>query len=417
MKKWVVTGLFTAISFTQTVAHADWQWSGFATAAGAASNVKFLNPNVEPLYVEKIGKQITLENDSVLGFQVDKMMDDDFSITGRIVAEGRNDWRVKATRAYFEYHAADNWFWRAGRMPIDYLIYSAKVNETHAYSWIALPESVYHVIPFHYEDAISTGAKFEFFDRVLNISGAYGSLTEETETPVTNIELKYKLRQVASLMASFGDEIFKVHASYHVGRLTWAPNAQNVMVNNFINNTLVPQGFMGLDQQNYLTVDNARMSYSSIGYTFDWKRMISGAEFLRRKSSSAIIPDINAWYVMLGCRYHELIPYVTFARQRIMDNDTRRFSGLANTAAMAANGLGNTLDRTVQNIAEGIDGPAAGDQTSITVGVRWNITKLISIKGSYQHIHPDRYGSGLFNVHPHRSVNIWRAGIDGEFFA
>jgi len=419
MKKWVVTGLFSALSLTQTVANADWQWSGFATAAGAASNVKFLDTNLEPLYVERIGKQISLDNDSVLGIHVDKTIDDSFSFSGRIVAEGKRDWDVKATRAYFEYNAAENWHWRAGRMPIDYLIYSAKVNETHAYPWIALPESLYHIIPFHYQDAVSGSTKIEFLDRVLRLTGAYGALTEETETPITNIELKYKLRQMASIMASFGDDIFKVYGSYHVGRLTWAPNAQVVITNNYINNTLVPAGFVGLDQQNYLTVDNARMQYSSIGYTFDWKRIISGAEFLRRKSSSAIIPDVNAWYVMLGCRYRELTPYVTFARQRIMDNDTRRFSGIANmttSSAMPA-GLGNTLDKVVQQVAEGIDGPAVGDQTSISVGLRWDITKLISIKGSYQHIHPDRYGSGLFHVHPHRSVNIWRAGIDGKFFA
>lgn len=419
MKKWVVTGLYTALTLTNSIAKAvdDWQWSGFATAAGAASTVKFLGTNVEPLYVERIGKKITLEKDSVLGLQVDKRLNDSYAVVGRLVAAGDRDWSVKATRAYFEYHAAKDWYWRIGRMPINYLIYSKDVHETHQYLWIALPESVYHVIPFHYRDAVEVGGEYEFFDRVLRISGAYGALTEETETPITHAELKYKLRQAASVMASFGDNIFKIYASYHIGRLTWDPNAQTVLANNFINSVLVPAGFMSYAQQNYLAVDNARLQHQSIGYTFDWKKIISGAEYLRRKSSSPIVPDITAWYVMLGCRYYQLTPYITFARQRLMDNDTRRFQGAAQiaTTALPPAGLGNTLDKVVQQIAEGMDGRAAGDQTSVTLGVRWDVTEYISIKGSYEHIHPDRYGSGLFHVHPHRSVNIWRAGIDASF--
>lgn len=417
MNKWLATGILSTLALWQIPANAEWKWSGFATAAGESTNVKFLESNLEPLYVERIGKQITLENESVLGLQVDKAFDEKYAFVGRIVAEGRRDWTVKATRAYFEYHAAVNWYWRIGRMPIDYLIHSEDVNETHNYLWIALPESVYHVIPFHYRDAISVGAEYEFLDRKLNISGAYGSLSEETETPISNAELKYKLRQAASVMASFGDDIFKVYASYHIGRLTWDPNALTVTTNNFINNVLVPAGFMSFQQQNYLTVNNARLQYQSLGYTFDWKKIISSAEYLRRKSSSPIVPDITSWYVMLGCRYYQVIPFVTFARQRLMDNDTRRFQGLAQSATTAAppTGLGNTLDKVVQQIAEGIDGPAAGDQTSLSIGVRWDVSDYISIKGSYEHVHPDRYGSGLFHVHPHRSVKIWRAGIDAKF--
>ena len=415
MKKWIRFGI-GLLCFHSLTAHAELTWSGFLTAAGAASNVRYMNTGVEPLYMEHIGKQINFEKDSVLGIELNKEFDEVVGVTGRIVAAGRRDWDVKATRAFIKYSPAEKWHWKLGRVPTDYLIHSEDVFESYQYHWIALPESVYDMIPFHYLDGINTGFKMQLFKRNLKVKAALGALSEHTRTPVSDIEHTYKLRQVVHLMGSYGNEVFKLQGSYSVGRLTWGPNLTNESVNVFIN-SLINNAVLGQDYQNYLTVDNERILYQAIGYSFNWKKVVSYAEYLRRKSSAAIIPNLNAWYIMLGVRHQNLVPYVTVARQRISDNETRRFPGTANMAALMPipGGLGNTLDNTVQAIAEGIDGPAAGDQTSYTAGVRWNVIDAVSVKASIEHIHPDRRSTGLFNVHPHKSVNIYRVGVDATF--
>ncbi|MGE4348648.1 MAG: hypothetical protein AB7D28_02645 [Candidatus Berkiella sp.] len=419
MRRVVLSGLISALAFQSSVANAELTWSGFLTAAGAASNVKFLDTGVEPLYLGYVGKQISFDKDSVLGMQLVKKIDESFSATGQLVVAGKRDWDVHATRAFFKYSPTDNWHWKMGRVPVDYLIHSEDVFESNKYPWITLPESLYDMIPFHYLDGVSGGVKYNFWKRKLKLKATYGALSEHTTTPITDVEFKYKLRQLINLVGTFGDDVLKIHGSFSVGRLTWGPNATNELTNTFINNTLVGGGLLGLDYQNYLSVVNERIQYQSLGYSLQWRKLISYSELLRRKSGAAIVPNLNAWYVMFGVRHLDLIPYVSFARQRITDNHTRRFSGAVNAAALAPipGGLGNTLDVVLQNVAEGIDGPAAGNQSSYTAGVQWNVIDKVAVKASVEHIHPDKNSSGLFNIAPHKSVNIYRIGVDTSFEA
>lgn len=419
MRRAVLTGFILSLVCQIPLANAELTWSGFLTAAGAASNVAYLNTGAEPLYLGYVGKQITLDKDSVLGIQLVKQIDESFSATGQLVAAGKRDWDVHATRAYFKYSPTEIWHWKMGRVPVEYLIHSEDVFETNKYAWITLPESLYDMIPFHYLDGISGGVKYNFFNRNLKLKATYGALSEHTTSPMTDIDIKYKLRQLINMVGSFGDDTLKIHGSFSVGRLTWGPNAAHELSNTFINNTLIGGGLLGLDYQNYLSVVNERIQYQSLGYSLGWKKLISYSEFLRRKSSAAIVPNLNAWYVMLGVRHLDLIPYVSFARQRITDNRLRRFPGAANMAALAPmpGGLGNTLDRVLQNIAEGADGPAAGNQSAYTAGVQWNVIEQVAVKASVEHIHPDRNSSGLFNINPHKSVNIYRIGVDASFVA
>lgn len=411
MKKWIYYGL-TLLCFQSTTACAEIEWSGFITAAGALSNVKYLNAGTQPLYMEHIDKTVSFEKDSVFGLNLKKKFDELLSVNGQLVAIGRQDWNVKATRAFIKYSPIEKWHWKLGRTPIDYLIYSSDVFESYEYPWITLPESVYGMIPFHYLDGLNVGFTKELFKRDLKMKMAYGALSEHTRTPVSDIELKYQLRQVLHFMGSYGNDTFKIQASYTVGRINWGPKQANESVNQYMN-TLINNGLLGQDYQNYLTVDNEKIFHQAIGYHFNWKKILSNAEYLRRRSSSALIPNVNAWYVMLGVRHQDVMPYVTFARLRITDNETRRFPGAANANALI--GLGHTLDSTVQSIAEGIDGPPVGDQTAYTFGIRWNVIESVSVKASIEHIHLDRQGSGLFNVHPHKSVNIYRFGADAVF--
>lgn len=399
-------------------AFAELSWTAFLTAAGAASNVRFLDTGVEPQYLGTIGKQINLEHDSLVGLHVDKILDESFTATARIVAKGQQDWQVKATRAFIQYSPTKNWFWRLGRQPVLHLVHSEDINHSFKYPWLVLPESLYAMIPYHYLDAASLGVRFALWNRDLRFQGTYGSLSQDITNPISDVSLKYKARQFAHLTSSFGNELIRLQASYSVGRITWGPNPAHESINTFINGVIL-SGLLGQDFHNYLTIDNERIQYQSIGYTFDWKRLFSNAEYLRRKSSATLIPNLIAWYVMLGAKFYDetFHPYVAFSRQRITDNQTRRFMYPVNNAALMAppNGLGQMLDSTVQNYAEGLDGPVAGDQTSYSVGLRWFVIKLVSVKAVYEHIHPDRRGSGLFHVHPHKSVNIYRFGVDTSF--
>lgn len=408
--------VFTGSMLCTTAAQATIVWTGFATAAGAISSVDYVRSGQEPLYLNHIGRQLSLDKDSVLGLQLDTKVEEIFTLTGRLVASGDRDWSVHATRLVFSYNPSDKWFWSIGRLPVDYLILSEAIHQSHQHPWIALPEPLYDMIPFHYLDGTSLGFKAEIWHRHLIMRGTYGALSEHIRTPVSDQQIRYKIRNWLQLMGVYGNNLFRVQASYGAGLVSMGGLPAHDGINNFIN-TQIANSQLGGDYLNYVTAYNHRLQYQSIGYIFNWKHMVSMAEFFRRRSAAPIIPSLNAWYIMAGVEFFDVFPYIQFTRQRITDNDRRRFPGAVNMAALAPApmGLGHTLDKTVQNIAEGMDGPAAGDQSSITIGVRWNVLDAVSVKASYQHIHPDRLGSGLFNIHPHKSVNIYRLGLDALF--
>lgn len=139
-------------------------------------------------------------------------------------------------------------------------------------------------------------------------------------------------------------------------------------------------------------------------------------ELVKRSVATPIVADVIGWYLMGGYRYNELMPHITFARERLADNYTRRFNSTVN--AFARNpvpfGLGTNLNQIAQaliNTSEYFDG-GAGEQTSVTIGLRWDIYEGIAIKGEYCHVHPDFLSPGLFDVVPHKSVNIYSLAVD-----
>jgi hypothetical protein len=54
----------------------------------------------------------------------------------------------------------------------------------------------------------------------------------------------------------------------------------------------------------------------------------------------------------------------------------------------------------------------AGSQTSVTLGVRWDVIENIALKAEFKHIHPDFYSPGLFDYHPLKSVNICSLAVN-----
>jgi hypothetical protein len=71
----------------------------------------------------------------------------------------------------------------------------------------------------------------------------------------------------------------------------------------------------------------------------------------------------------------------------------------------------DTIAQTLIYTSPDIDG-GVGAQSSVTLGLRWDIFTGIAIKGEYKHVHPDFNTPGLFNVNPEKSVNIYSIAVD-----
>ncbi len=443
MKK-LVSASFLSLTFGSFQALAnintsigDFQINGFLSVGMAWTNVEYLQSGIEPVYNSYVRKRPSFEEDSDVGVQITKQLREDISITTQFLALASENWDVEAVWAFIKWEPNDNWQFRAGRVRTNPYMLSEYVNVGYAYPWIRPPEEVYSQVPSSFSNLTGLDARFrmEILKRDLTLSAFYGATSTHLNFP-TNLafptginetifdNIRLRLRDLYSLNLKFGDEVFSIRAGYETTRVTLDPNAGTAMqgLNTFLNSmALFGVPFLGippfgLDYVNYFSAYNSRADFMGLGYQFDWKNVVSMGEIVKRKTATPIIANVIGWYLMGGYRFNQMMPHITFARERVIDNKIRRFPSYVN-AAFTSPFIANspvTLDEVAYNlISTGVSFEGgAGSQSSVTLGLRWDIFEGIAIKGEFKHIHPDNRSPGLFNVNPQRSVNLYSVAVD-----
>lgn len=450
MKK-IIQASLVCLTFGSFSASAvgGFQVNGFLSVAAVWDNLKFLPPGtstvpglvgIEPVYNSNIRKRPSFDQDSNVGLQFSKMLREDVSITTQFLARADEEWQVEAIWAFLKWEPNDQWQLRVGRVRTDPYMLSDYVEVGYAYPWVRPPEEVYSQIPSEFTNSTGADARFkiEMFNRDLILSAFYGAATTHLSFPTrlafpTGIndtifdELRLRLRDLWSFNVKYGDENFSVRAGYETTRVTLEPTAGTLMegLNTFLNlnalpsaNPFNPNGF-GLDYVNYFSAQSVAASFAGLGYQFDWKNVVSMGEIVKRKGGSPIIANAIGWYVMGGYHVQQFLPHITFARERLVDNKVRRFNSLINEMFMRVPAQGGTgslvpLDVVAQalvNTSPNFSG-GAGSQTSVTMGIRWDIYEGIAIKGEFKHVHPDFLSPGLFDVNPLKSVNIYSVALN-----
>lgn len=403
----------------------DFKLNGFMAAGVAWTNVDYRPAGVEPIYVSRIGKQPSFEKDSNVGLQISKHLNDEVSATVQLFAEGSSDFDVEATWAFIKYEPSDNFQFRAGRVQSNIFMLSEYVNVAYAYPWVRPPQEVYTQNPFNYYTGFDGRIQINICDRDLSFSAFWGSTSEELNAPIAfNSSLldtiDVDLRHLWSLNLKFGDEFFSVRAGYETSYITLHPNAGTFAqgLNNFVD-TMIGLGFLGTDYVDYFSANNDRISFMGVGYQFDWNNIVSMGEWVRRRSTSPLIANPIGWYLMGGYRVKELLPHITYAREKIADNYVRHFNSTVNTAAALPPplGFGVPLDNIAQVLVGSnyYNSAGAGNQTSVTLGIRWDIIDGIALKAEYCHVHPDKLSPGLFDVNTFKSVNVYSFAVDAVF--
>jgi hypothetical protein len=272
-------------------------------------------------------------------------------------------------------------------------------------------------------------------NRDLSVTGFYGAGTTHLTFPIGPIsafpplasnaifdEVTLRLQDLVSFSIKYGDEVFSVRAGYESSRTTISPKTGTVMeqLNQFLNG-LVASPFINLtpDYINYFSDFGKNVSFMGVGYQFDWKNILSMGELVTRRAATPIVADVIGWYLMAGYRVKQILPHITFGREKLADNKTRRFPSLVNNIFMtpiAFGGAGSpvpldTIAQALVNTSQFYDG-GAGAQSSVTIGLRWDIMAGVAIKFDYQHIHPDDRSPGLFDFNPLKSVNIYSVAVD-----
>ncbi len=405
--------------------------NGFLSVGGAWSSVDYIEVGVDPTFVSTIDDRPSFDKDSDVGIQITKALHSNVSVTAEFLGQGFEDFDVGVSLAFLKYEPNEKWQYRVGRLRTQPLIFSEVIYVGYAYPWIRPPQEVYILKPnvFRQFTGVDVQYKMQILCQDLVWSAFYGAATTPLSLPnalifpnsqffpaplafTTEDTIKLKMRDVGSFSLKYGDETFNIHLGYETLRMTAEPNfAIFPRLNRFLD-TQIAAGNLGSDYENFYNLYQVRTSLTGVGYQFDWKNIVSMGEWAKRHSATPVVASAIGWYLMGGYRVNNLLPHITFSRQRVEDNWTRRFPGVVNQAAITA--FGATLDdisRAIISTNTGFEG-GVGDETSLTIGLRWDIYEGIAIKSEWQHVHPDNHSRGLFNLHPHKSVNLYSLGLD-----
>ena len=87
------------------------------------------------------------KQDTVLGIQISKQVNDSTTVTGQLVSRGIDDFKTEAAWAFVSFEATESTTLRMGRLRVPFFYYSEFLEVGYAYNWVRLPNDIYG-IPF-----------------------------------------------------------------------------------------------------------------------------------------------------------------------------------------------------------------------------------------------------------------------------
>ncbi|MBS0288256.1 MAG: hypothetical protein JSR17_13250 [Proteobacteria bacterium] len=407
--------------------------NGFLSIGMASHNAENITSGYEPIYNSYIRRRPSYEEDSDVGIQITKQLREDTSVTTQLLAQAANEWEVEAVWAFLKWEPTEHWQFRVGRVRTNPYMLSEVVDVGYAYPWVRPPEEVYSQVPSSFSNLTGADAKFKtiLFKNDFSLSVFYGATSTSIHFPA-NLPMfselnksifdtvRLRLRDMYSFNLKYGNENFSVRAGFETTHLTIDPPGTAMQGINTVLNIMAsgvpPLGIapIGLDYVNYFTANNVSASFGGLGYQFDWKNVVSMGEIVKRKMGTPIVGDAIGWYVMGGYHVKQFLPHITFARERMENNKIRRFNGAINAGYMTLTGSQQTLDEIAAimvNTGPNFEG-GSGSQSSVTLGLRWDVYTGIALKGEVKHVHPDNLTPGLFDYAPWGSANIYSLALD-----
>ncbi|MDX1756310.1 MAG: hypothetical protein R3175_09650 [Marinobacter sp.] len=144
---------------------------------------------------------------------------------------------------------------------------------------------------------------------------------------------------------------------------------------------------------------DAMFRYYNVGLQYSDLNWLGMMEYVQNRADSHFYPEIEAFTVTAGRHVESVLLYVLYAKRAALNNDSE--SGLTGAANVAANGI--------------IDRRKARDQSTLGVGVRWDVTPGVALKGQWDHVRVKPGDRGGFDRAPDGHVNVFTLSGDWAF--
>jgi hypothetical protein len=365
-----LTAALLVVGFASSVAQAQtttpsFKLSGFGTLGMAHSSsdqadyvTSITQPNGAGFTRDWSGNP-----DSKLGVQADVNFTSQFSGVLQLVSKNQydNSYTPNVEWANLKYQATPELAVRVGRIALPFFMHSDTRLVNYTQPWVRPPIEAYMVNPNTSNDGVDVMYQAKWGGVTHNLQAFYG---------VNNVK-------IPGGGNAKGNPNWGINDSAQIGDLTVRASYAYSKVD-------IPgfQPLTDLAAMGGLNYPATKLDFNTLalGATYDPGKWFVMGEFIDFRGES-FAQGVQAWYVSGGYRFGSVTPYVTYASSR---NHTKN-----ETAPGFATAIVNSI---VNN---------ENAQDTLSLGVRWDFYRNMSLKGQYDRIDLGTNSTGRFgNVQP-----------------
>lgn len=331
--------------------------------------------------------------DSKIGGQLDMRFQPAWSGVIQVVSKHRydNSWTPEIEWANLRFQPTDALSVRVGRTVAPIFMYSDTANVGYANPWIRGPQEIYAMVPITHLDGVdlSWGAAVGRVSNTVQVSFGRNRFDAVDDTEITgkNVLIVNNTLEYRALALRLG---------YLAVDLTFDAPALNGLTDGLsgLGDTLTGSGFAAAGAHaralaRRYALDDTPLEIFTAGLRLtpgDWLLLTEWA----RISDAGVLPRTDAWYALGGYAFGNVMPYLAAAEvnARSPSQAGVPLAGLPVGLAGMAQGLNTGLASALTL--------AAPAQTSLTLGVRWDLHNNAALKVEYQHVRLDDRSAGRF---------------------
>jgi hypothetical protein len=315
------------------------------------------------------------KQDTILGLQLSKQVNDSTTVTGQLVSRGSEDYNTESAWAYINFAANDDLDLRMGRLRVPFYYYSDFLEVGFAYDWIRPPAEVYSV-PFSSVDGVDATYRFSIGNWDNSAQAYYGRYTPEGAG--------VDLRNFTGLALSGQTGDFSLRASYHrleiisdgtgsFGAVNQGAAALIGTTGSALNTGLLAAGYSNQDIAGAVddfTLTGQEIGFYGIAAGYDNGNYSAIAEYTQSFGDAPFIPIVNTYLVKAAKRFSDITAHLTFT-----SSETELDSG-----------INETIQKSLM---------LEDKQSSIILGARYDYDSSSALKFEIQQLTEDmRSGAG-----------------------
>ncbi len=301
---------------------------------------------------------------SKFGAQLSYGITDTLGVTVQGTAKAQQDeWKANLEWAYLSLQANEQLMLRAGRLRSPVYMYSESLDVGYSYPWLRLPDEVYSQVQV---------TNYEGIDAVYTVPLSYGSVTFQIAGGQAKNRDYYAYDEQFDIDYGklFGASVSLATNDFGTLRIGYVEADIKTDITGTVDATDIG---LGVNQPlSLLNLNKEKGKFTSIGYQYDNGTWISSNEWTSRLIENDGMEAIDSFYLMGGRRFGDFLPHVTYAQ--LDDN--------------------------------------GGRQSSWTLGLNYQATPTVVVKGEYKRVDTKNGFDGVFT---RSAQEVFDNEVNGRF--